>query len=132
MSKNLPQIKKDGLFSKIRRGFLKFFRKAENVKIPIEETLNNSETPKQQDNFLREIRAENKIFQLQNKLKEKQVDISDLTDEELDEMIKLYKQQIEDKKQKLKQYRVRIMKKIKEKPQNGCQRKIKISHFPLK
>lgn len=111
MSKNLPQIKKDGLFSRIRRWFVWNFRKEENVKNPIEETLNDPETPKQQDNFLREIRAETKIFQLQNKLKEKQVDISDLTDEELDEMIKLYKQQIEDKKQKLKQYRIRIMKK---------------------
>jgi low affinity Fe/Cu permease len=60
--------------------------------------------------FIQDIKIESKdnILMLQRKIKEKQIEISDLTDQELDEMIELYKNQIEDKKARLKQYRVKI------------------------
>lgn len=57
-------------------------------------------------NFKSEIQIENNsILLLQNKLENSKIEMSDLTDQELDEMIKLYKQQIEEKKNIIKQYR---------------------------
>ena len=48
------------------------------------------------------------VKELKNSTKEKQIEISDLTDEELDEMIELYKKQIQYKKDKLKKYKNNI------------------------
>ena len=58
-------------------------------------------------NFREVIRIEGKerILFLQRKLKEKQLEIADLTDEELDEMIELYENQIKEKKDILRRYK---------------------------
>ena len=62
------------------------------------------------ENFMQNIKVENKdnIIILQRKIKEKQIEIADLTNQELDEIITLYKEQIEEKKVKLRQYRIKI------------------------
>ena len=61
-----------------------------------------------------QVDSKDKILALQRKLKEKQIEISELTDEELDEMIELYKNQIKEKENKLKQYRNKMLKNKKE------------------
>lgn len=48
------------------------------------------------------------ILFIQNKLKLGEIAISDLSDIELDEMINLYKEQIKQKEDKLKNYRKKI------------------------
>lgn len=119
MNNNLPEIKKDGILVKFKNWFKRLFYKEDIIEEPIQETIkginNNIEEIKKND-FKDSIQAESKdrILVLQRKLKEKQIEIADLTDEELDEMIVLYKSQIEEKKDKLKQYRNKMMKNKKE------------------
>lgn len=110
MNKNLPQLKQEGLFKKIKNWFLKVFRKEEKVENQMEDTLGMLEDEAPEKTFIENIKVENKdkILMLQRKIKEKQMEISDLTDQELDEMIELYKSQIEEKKVKLKKYRMTL------------------------
>lgn len=113
MNENLPQVLQEGFFSKIKNWFNKFFRKQKSIENPINENLNelHNEIHKiSKADFVQNIKVENKdnILLLQRKIKEKQIKISDLRDQELDEMIELYKEQIKEKKQKLKQYRLTI------------------------
>ena len=97
----LPQIVKESIFKKIKKWFLKIFEKSNDSTNAIE-----SLKKVEKSNFKSEIQIENNsILLLQNKLENKKIEISDLTDQELDEMINLYKQQIEEKKNIIKQYR---------------------------
>lgn len=114
MNKNLPEIKREGIFERIGRWFRKLFKKEEVI---IEEPVQTAmdEIDKQVEEIKKvsfresiQVESKDKILALQRKLKEKQIEISDLTDEELDEMIELYKKQIGEKKNKLKQYRKKI------------------------
>ena len=113
MNENLPQVIQEGFFTKIKNWFNKFFRKQKIIKYPIQENfseLHNEIDEINKAEFVQNIKVENKdeILMLQRKIKEKQIEISDLTNQELDKMIELYKGQIEEKKQKLKQYRTKI------------------------
>lgn len=106
MRENLPQVIRENIFTKIKKRFLKIFKKRESIDYSTQKTLDNTEKSNK-ENFIESIKIENKekFLMLQKKLKEKQLKISDLTDEELDEMIEIYKVQIEEKKQKLLEYR---------------------------
>lgn len=113
MNENLPQVIQEGFFTKIKNWFNKFFRRQKSIEYSINEKLNelhNEIDEFSKANFVQNIKVENKdkILLLQKKIKEKQIEISDLTDQELDEIIEIYKVQIEEKKQKLKQYRTKI------------------------
>lgn len=113
MNRNLPQVIHEGFFTKIKNWFNNFFRKQKSIEYPIQESLNelhNKMDENSKENFVQDIKVENKdnILKLQRKIKENEIGISDLTDQELDEIIELYKGQIEEKKQKLKQYRIKI------------------------
>ena len=109
MNDNLPQVIQENFFLKIKKWFFKIFKKQKSINNPTQKLLDNTDE-NDKENFIESIKIESKdkSLMLQKKLKEKQIKISDLTDEELDEMIELYKNQIEDKKIKLKQYRVKI------------------------
>lgn len=109
MNNNLPAIKKDGIFVKIKNWFSKLFKTYENKEeYFLEEKSYQFEN---KTDFIENIKIENndRIFMLQRKIKEKQMEISDLTNQELDELIEFYKDQIEEKKVKLKQYRMKIV-----------------------
>lgn len=110
MNRNLPQVMQEGFFTKIKNWLKKIFGKHGSIEYPIPETMYNEIDEIKKENFVRNIKIESmdKILMLQKKLKEKQIEISDLTDQELDEMIELYKSQITDKKIKLKQYQYAI------------------------
>lgn len=107
MNNNLPQLRKEGLLEKIKNYFLKIFRKKERFENQNPDTVENEVS---KNEFIENIKVENKdmILMLQRKIKEKQIEISDLTDEQLDEMLELYKSQIEEKKIKLKKYRTAL------------------------
>lgn len=106
MNENLPQVIKENFFSKIKNWFLKIFKKQKSINYPTQKILDNTDE-NSKENFIQSIKIESKdkSLMLQKKLKEKQIKISDLTDQELEEMIGLYKNQIEDKKIKLNQYK---------------------------
>lgn len=112
MNENLPQVIQDDFFTKIKKWFLKFFRRQKSAEYQIQalEDVQNNINEINKEIFLQNIKVENKdnIIMLQRKIKEKQIEIADLTNHELDEMIALYKEQIEAKKEKLRQYRIKI------------------------
>ena len=103
MNTNLPEIKKESVFGKIKNWFKKLFGAKEIIEEPVQEAtkdINNSVEEIKKSNFKQSLQVESKdkILAFQRKLKEKQIEISELTDEELDEMIDLYKGQIKIKK----------------------------------
>lgn len=110
MNRNLPQIKKESIFLKLKNWFRKLFSIGEIIEEPVQEAIreidSNVEKIKK-SNFkeVLQVESKDKILALQRKLKAKQIEIADLTDEELDEMIELYKNQIKLKKEKLKKYK---------------------------
>lgn len=109
---NLPVQKKESVFTKIKNWLSRFFKKEKSEE---DETLkivndNNTDTEESQKNsFIESIKIENKdkILDLKIKLKCGQIQISELTDEELDEMIKLYEIEIEEKQKKLEMYQAK-------------------------
>lgn len=63
------------------------------------------------NDFIKKIKIDDKMkyIYLQMKLKSGSIRISDLTNEELDNLIELYKKQIESKKIKLKNYKRKLI-----------------------
>lgn len=115
MNNNLPQIKKEGMFVKIKNWFKKIFANKDTVEKQIQENVEEKRDSLEEinkDSFKDFIKVESKdrILFLQRQLEEKQIEISDLTDEELDEMIQLYESQIEEKEKILKQYKDKLKK----------------------
>ena len=108
MSEFLPKIKKEGIFEKIKKWFkISFKGKIVEEEIKNEKLTKFNMNEKSTNEY---IKNNNKIFILQKRLKEGLIEISDLTDEELDEIIELYKKQVEEKKNKLRFYRNKIIK----------------------
>lgn len=116
MNNNLPEIKKESIFQKFKKWFKRFFSKDEIImEDPIKDAINEiseSIDDIKRNKFIDDIKVDSKdeILLLQRKLKEKQIEIVDLTDEQLDEMIELYREQIQYKKEKLKKYKNKIKK----------------------
>lgn len=109
MNTDLPQIKKEGVFFRIKNWFKKLFGMEEIIEESVQ-TINNDVQEIKKNNFKDSIQVESKdkLLYLQAELKANNIDISDLTDEELEDMIELYKMQIEEKKNKLKKYKNKI------------------------
>lgn len=107
---NLPMIKKEGIFYKIKEWFKKTFKKEEVIEDIIIETEKNVKVT-EKTSFRDSIKFEsnNVILALQKKLENKEIEISSLTDKELDEMIELYEKQIEEKNNILKQYKLKFV-----------------------
>ena len=106
----MPKIKNDGIFSKIRLFILKFINKKSYNDVD-----NNTRQYDQNDDIqdldfksIMKSQSQYDILFIQNKLKLGEIAISDLSDIELDEMINLYKEQIKQKEDKLKNYRKKI------------------------
>lgn len=101
-NRNLPMIRKDGIFYKIKEWFKKLFNKEEIIE---EKAKENNEVEKitERLSFVDSIKVESKdvILALQRKLRNEEIKIEDLTDKELYEMVQLYRIQIEEKKNKV-------------------------------
>ena len=106
-NEQLPLIRKDNILVKIKNYFLNLFNKRKKNTKEINIT---NEKQNKNEAFRGNIQTNSNedILRLQKKLKEKQIEISSLTDDELDRMIDLYKKQIEKKEEKLKQYMKKI------------------------
>lgn len=103
MKKDVSQSKN----LKISEKIITFFKKGKNEKTVLK---NDGTLEISKNNFSENIKAKNndRIISLQLKLKENQIKIEDLTDEELNQMIELYEKNISDKKKRLKQLRNKI------------------------
>lgn len=106
-NENLPKVVKENIFFKIKRWIQKLIRKNEKKIVEPQIVQSNKQDEK---NFIETIKVEDltKILNLQKQLKEDKIKITELTDNQLQQMIELYKKQIEQKKLKLKQYRQMI------------------------
>lgn len=62
--------------------------------------------------FMESIKTEvnDELLNLQNKLKNKEIQISELTEEQKDKLIEIYNKQIQEKKQKLEKIKQSILK----------------------
>lgn len=98
MNNNLPMIRRKSFFYKIKEWLKNIFRKEEITENQVEEINKINKVDK--SDFVNSIKAEsnNVILSLQRKLENGEIKEKDLTDKELIEMIKLYKKQIEEKK----------------------------------
>lgn len=107
MSKeNLPQIFRENIFTKIVKWLKKIINKKvkNNVVLPQNNIINNTT----KEDFISNIRVEETIKMKQKKIKDNQINISELSDKELKQMIELYKSQIKRKKTELKKHRKMI------------------------
>lgn len=109
-NENLPQIKKDNIFTKIKSVIFKFINKKQNSSTNNVISFDESKEHIEKSDFKSSIKnqTKNNIINVQNKLKLNEITISDLSDEELDEMISLYKEQIEQKEKLLRMYKNKI------------------------
>lgn len=103
MNNNLPEIRREGIFTKIKNWFKNLFEKNNLEKDLIQESIEEIKNANFKDSI--KVESKERILFLQRKIKEKQMEIADLTDEELDEMIELYVDQIKEKKNILRQYK---------------------------
>lgn len=109
VNNNLPVVKKESIISKIKKWLNNLFGKN---KIIINENLVSTQQIKQDDlngqqnKFHLSIKFNIPEVQLlRQKIKSKEIKISELTDNQLDELIELYEKIIREKKEKLLNYR---------------------------
>ena len=111
MNKHLLQINRESIFEKNIDFFRKIFLKEKSFKSQnLKEDIVDTQT-KETGKFITNLKVDGncKTLALQKNLKDKKIEISDLTDKELDEMIDLYKKQIEEKDKMLKLYRKKLL-----------------------
>ena len=109
MNNNLPMIIKEGIFYKIKAWFRKLVKNKSIIENNVEE-IEQTIKIKEKSTFIDSIKIESKdvILALQRKLENKEIEISSLTDSEIEEMIKLYEKQIEEKNNILNQYKLKF------------------------
>ena len=119
MSKDLPMIKKEGIFTKIKKWVKRLVGKEEIIIEPVQEITKDDIEKIKEDSFREGLKVKSKdvILFLQKQLESKQIQISDLTEEQMDEMIELYETQIienkkilERKDKIIKDYEVKYIK----------------------
>ncbi len=115
MNSNLPQIRKEKIFTRIKKWLKNILGISEIIEESIHEVIDqekNNLAEIEKNDFREEIKVESKdvILALQRKINEKQMEISDLTDDQLDEIIKLYESQIKEKENKIRFYKERLLK----------------------
>lgn len=106
MDNNLPQIRKEGIFLKVKNWFKKLFGKEKLVMKEIDDSVEEIKNVDFKDSI--KVESKDRILFLQRQLKEKQIEMSDLTDKELDELIELYETQIKEKNETLKRYKEKL------------------------
>lgn len=103
MNNKLPMIRKEGIFYRIKEWFKKLFHRDEILEQQVEEEKIEKVTVTERVSFINSLKVESKgvIVALQRKLKNEDIKIEDLSDDELYEMIELYIKQIDEKTDKL-------------------------------
>lgn len=107
MKENLPEIKKEGIFAKIKKHIKSLFGIGKIEEYTIQEPVKNTEKEDKRSDFKKSIQVESndRILALKRKLEEQQIKTEDLTEEELDKMIEIYKEQVKQKENKIKKYK---------------------------
>ena len=110
MNNDLPMIKKEGIFIKIKKWFQKILKKEEVIVEPVQEITKEEINKIKEDSFREGLKVKSKdvILFLQKQLESKQIQISDLTEEQMDEIIELYETQIAEIDVLIEQKRNRI------------------------
>ena len=105
MNNNLPMIKKEGIFVKIKNWFKRLIGKEEIIVEPVKEYTKNEIEEIKKDSFREGLKVKSKdvILFLQKQLEEKKIKILDLTEEQLQEIIELYENQTNEIKNKTQQ-----------------------------
>ncbi len=113
MSDNLPKIKNEGILEKIKNVFYKLFVGKKSQTESVKTEVNNHEKDSirsdktdllsnLQNQIENEVVSDNELLiTLQRKIKNNEIQISELTDEELDGLIELYETQIANKEKNL-------------------------------
>lgn len=106
MNTNLPQIRKENIFTRIKQWFKDILGMGVVIQEPTYKVINE-----EKKNFREEIKVKSKdlILALQRKINNYEMEISELSDTQLDEMIELYESQIEEKENKIRFYKERLM-----------------------
>ena len=110
MNKDLPMIKKEGIFTKIKNWLKRLIGKEETIIESVQE-ITTSELKKIKEDSFREglkVKSKDVILFLQKQLESRHILISDLTDEQMDEIIELYKTQIVEKEKIIKEKKEKI------------------------
>ena len=105
MNRNIPMIKKEGIFSKIKNWFKRLLGKEEIIIEQAKEYTKSEIEEIKKDSFKEGLKVKSKdvILFLQRQLEEKKIQISDLTDEQVEEMIELYENQTKEIKNRTQQ-----------------------------
>ncbi|MBO4292884.1 MAG: hypothetical protein J5881_00630 [Clostridia bacterium] len=104
---NLPEVKREGIFIKIKNWFRRIFKESkskETTDIDIDKY--EQEIRNEFKNNI-QVKDENAVI-LMRKFEANKINISDLTDIELDKLIALYKEKISEKKERLKLTKVNL------------------------
>ena len=101
--KSLAVIKKESIFTKIKRFLQKMFQKEKQEVIQEINYEGASKVEDSKDKFKENIKFDTKeeLKKLQHLLKTKEMKISELTEKQKDNLIELYNEQIKMKKEKL-------------------------------
>lgn len=112
MNRNVPMIKKERIFSKIKNWFKGLFSKEEIMIEPVQEYTKSDIEEIKEASFKEGLKIKSKdvILFLQKQFESNEIKLTDLTDEQLEEMLKLYEFQIKEKKELLKNYDQKIKK----------------------
>ncbi|MBR0351025.1 MAG: hypothetical protein IJH76_04330 [Clostridia bacterium] len=108
---NLPEVKRESIFIKIKNWFKNIFNKNESRDIQEKYIIQNEGYDTTlKSNFRNEIQVkEDATVILMKKFEKNNIDISELTDTELDDLIALYKEKIKEKKEKIKLYKAKFV-----------------------
>lgn len=116
---NLPIIKKESLFEKIKNTIKRLFgiyeEVTERIEVPEYQTVNNRNKFKEGIKFEEDLEKK-KLLEIQRKLEEGGMTVElateltkDLTNEEKNNLLELYKVQIKELEQSLQNYKKRIL-----------------------
>lgn len=115
MKNNLPDIKKEKIFTKFKNWF-KSLLGLGKIEEDITPDLTNVSENIIKNEFKESMRVESKdrLLMLQRKLDVGELEVSKLTDKELDEMIEIYTTQINEKEDKIRHYKEKATRDTKE------------------
>lgn len=117
--KSLTVINENSIYYKIKNFFRKIFKKQNEISTNFEDNKSLELNDKKKEfNASLKTNIDTSLIDLQTQLKQGNIRIDDLTSEEVDKLIKLYKEQIEVKKKRLNEIKFKIIN-IKRQYQNS-------------
>ena len=108
--KSLTVINENSIYYKIKNFFRKIFKKQNEISTNFEDNKSLELNDKKKEfNASLKTNINTSLIDLQTQLKQGNIRIDDLTSEEVDKLIKLYKEQIDVKKKRLNEIKFQII-----------------------